>query len=1020
MNGFKKMIGTTLAAAMVAGCGTVTFAKHYDDVKDDHAAQTEISILTDIGVIKGTHEGKFSPDENVSREQMATLLFRLMLGRDDAGRVNTTDFTDLYEPYYNGAISWANAAGYILGTSATTFNPTGGITKQDAMAMLVRALGQDSEKMNEGYPWSYINAGIKLGLDRGLDGVAYDETLTRAETAVILYNALTSEYLIAKNTQSGNIYYESTSIIEEVFGYSMAQAQLVATNDYAIENSTVVKNGYVTLLCEKDGKSFYMTVKADDLDLEGDVNDYLGQSFRVIYAEENSRFTVLSAVPFSKTESFDTVKLDNDKGTVEIGGNKYTLVDEFSDELSTNNNELMLYAYDADGELELIEDNAELSELLGFYRVTLMFDGGSETAKRALIRVFEMDVLSIDDGKVNIADNKKEDDLTIHNEADAEDGDYVLYYYNPKTLELEISGILEIEAGTVKRITNSSAKIGENTYDLGNAAAGITAESIRNKLSLGHTASVVLYKDAIMAVIEGVTISDSSRYLTALSDAHRVYEDGSFRYVLTAFIDGEERNIYVKDSSAEEGKVYRYTERADVYTLIEPTVEDGIIISGRHEFIQSADGLDEIAYLIDSANGTTIELGGRNYYSMNKGDAEVLTSVAGLDNVRFVCGKNTVIVVNEDGRIMQRSGAYNSTITVNDGASVVAVFDNEVGSVETLKYLYISDGALGNYDLDAEFVRILAENGYVYEDGSAYVEYLVYNFATGEIETKLSRYGELTIGGDYRCGSDDTITDDTADVMVGGFVTGYTAGTVSVDGATFTLDENVKIIRITKDNKIENVKLSDLYMRNIEFIADHGNVTLIIEADEAEFSVDSDQNRIALTPDFDLSNFTDSKLSVKELTLGEEKLDTTGMTIAFGEGNTIVITPAEGKSFASGEYKLTFAIGVEEFSTAFSLVIIEVEIPETPEQPEQPETPDNGETETPETPDNGETETPENPDNGGTETPENPDNGETETPENPDNGETETPENPDNGETETPENPDRPEHPDRPDHPGRP
>ena len=561
MNGFKKIMSTTLAAAMVAGCGTLTFAKNFDDVNKDHDAQTEISILTDIGVIKGTHENKFSPDENVSREQMATLLFRLMLGRDDAGRVNTTKFTDLYEPYYNGAVSWANAAGYILGTSETTFNPKGGISKQDAMAMLVRALGQDNEKMNEGYPWSYINAGIKLGLDRGLDGVAYDETLTRAETAVILYNALTAEYLISKNTQSGNVYYESTSVIEEVFGYSMAHAQLISTNDYTLEDNTVIKNGYVTLLCEKDDKSFYMTVKADELDLDGAANEYLGQNFRVIYGEENDRYTVLSAVPFTKTESFDTVKLNNDKNTVEIGGSHYTLVEEYSDELSTNNNELMLYAYDGDGELERIETNAELSDLLGFYRVTLMFDGGSETAKRGLIRVFEMDELAIDDGRVNIADNKKEEDLNIRNEAEAEEGDYVLYYFNAKTMELEIAEILDIDSGTVKRITNSSAKIGDNTYDLGNAAAGISAESIRNKLSLGNTAAVVLYKDAIVAVIEGVTISDSSRYLTALSDAHRIYEDGSFRYVLTAFIDGEERNIYVKDGSAKEGKVYRYTER---------------------------------------------------------------------------------------------------------------------------------------------------------------------------------------------------------------------------------------------------------------------------------------------------------------------------------------------------------------------------------------------------------------------------------------------------------------------------
>ena len=65
----------------------------------------------------------------------------------------------------------------------------------------------------------------------------------------------------------------------------------------------------------------------------------------------------------------------------------------------------------------------------------------------------------------------------------------------------------------------------------------------------------------------------------------------------------------------------------------------------------------------------------------------------------------------------------------------------------------------------------------------------------------------------------------------------------------------MKIIRITDKNKIENVKLSDLYMHNIEFIADHGNVTLIIEGDAAEFRAEAAQNGITITPDFDLSWF---------------------------------------------------------------------------------------------------------------------------------------------------------------------
>ncbi len=918
MHNVKKYISTSLAALMVASCGTVTFAKSYDDVKDDNVAKTEISILSDIGVIKGTSDNEFSPAEFVTREQMSILLFRLMLGRDDAGRVNTTNFTDLYDPFYNGAISWANAAGYIIGTTHSTFNPTGGITKQDAMTMLVRALGQDNDKMNENYPWSYINAGIKLGLDRGLEKVDYTQTLTRAETAVILFNALTSEYLVGRITQNGNTYYESTSIIEEVFGYRMADATLISTNDYTVDGNRVVKNGYVTLECVNDDGTFKITVPYADLGLQGAANAHIGMKFRTIFSEEDGRYSVLSAVPMTTIEEFDTVTLNKDAGTVQIGENKYTLVTEYSDELSTNNNELILYAYDEDGTIEIVTDLDELETLLGFYRVTLMHDGESNVAKRAFLRVFEMELLDIDkNGKINIAGGKTDKEITVYNPEKAISGDYVLYYYNAGAKELRIASILDIVDGTVKRITRNTAQIGDKLYDLGNAAAGISAESIRQKLVLGTSATVVIYKGAIVAVEEGVSISRESQYLVALNDAYRIYENGTFRYVLTAFINGEEKNIYVTDSSATAGKVYRYTETAGVYSLIEPKVEDGIILSGNTEFIQNNGDIYEIAYIIDAANGTTVELSGRNYYTIHNGSASGIASVAGLSGVNFVCDKDTVIIVNDGGKIMQNTGSYASTIQVNDGARVVAVFDNEVGSVETLKYLYISDGSLGNYDIDAEFVRVLAVNGQVFENGVAYVEYLVYNFHSGKVETRLSKNAELTVGSDYRCGTDDTITTEIADVVLEGFVNGYTSSTVSIDGSTYALADGVRVIRLTSSNAVQNISIADVYMRNIEFISENGEIVLIIESDAPTFTAAYESEKVLVTPDFDLSNFAEGEISVTGLKLGEETVSTEGYTVAVTLEGKIEVTPAA--ALASGNYTLTFKIASKTFNVTFTV-----------------------------------------------------------------------------------------------------
>ena len=90
MRSMNKILSSTLAALLIAGSGTMVFAKDFSDVDDLSYGKTEIDMLSDIGVIKGTSDTEFSPDELVTREQMAAFLFRLMLNKEDAGRVNTT------------------------------------------------------------------------------------------------------------------------------------------------------------------------------------------------------------------------------------------------------------------------------------------------------------------------------------------------------------------------------------------------------------------------------------------------------------------------------------------------------------------------------------------------------------------------------------------------------------------------------------------------------------------------------------------------------------------------------------------------------------------------------------------------------------------------------------------------------------------------------------------------------------------------------------------------------------------
>ena len=911
----RRIFTALLAALMIAGSALTVGAKTYDDVKDDSRGAAEISMLSDIGVIKGTGEREFSPDEKVSREQMASLLFRLMLGRDDAGRENTTRFEDLYEPYYNGAISWANASGYIRGTSDKTFDPRGGITKQDAMTMLVRALGQENGTMNAGYPWSYINQAVRLGLDRNLEDVRYTDTLTRRECAVILANALTADMLVVRNAQNGASVTEATTIIEEVFGYEMTEAMLEATNNYAMGGDPVVKNGFVAFRTA-DGRRMVADATGTGV---SDSDAHLGETYRLVVKSGSGSDAILSAVPVSERKSYRSLSVDG--GKVKIGGESYVLVEKYSDALSTNDNELTLWAACEDGRYSLVKNTDELKPYLGFYRIEVV-DGAA--GKTALLMPLALGQLNVNaDGRINLADN--------------EEG-------------------CSVVSGSVSRITTGTVRIDGETYSLGNADAGILPDKIADQLTLGKNAVAVIDQNAVVGVIESVAAAKDSRYLTALTDAFRVYADGKFGYVMTAFLDGCEQNISVKNADAKAGNVYRYLETDGLYTLIPAEEKNGVLVSGSRAFIQKDGGLDEIALVIRSAKNASLVQVGRNTFALNAGDSELLSSVPALGSVTFIVDDDSIAAVCSDSAWTEKHGAAIGEIRIEDGASVTAVFDNEIGSVETLKYLSVNNGDFGSYSPDASAVRILALNGRVYENDRTLAEYTVYDYASGQIASVLSADAHLEIGADYRMGSDGLISARKAEVTSDGFVTGYTSGTISVDGVPYAMGKAMRTVRINKDNKIEDVKVTDLYMKHVEFVAVNGEIRLILEKGEASFTAELTEEGIAVKPDFSLSDFADARITVTGLEKDGEKLSVSGMKASV-RGDKILIELEEGTELEPGQYVVTFTVNSRSGSASFT---VEAKAEEQPAEPEQPENPENPET--PENPENPETaETPDNP-----------------------------------------------------------
>ncbi|BFL38582.1 S-layer homology domain-containing protein [Agathobaculum sp. NSJ-28] len=94
------------------------------------------------GIAEGYGDGKFGPDDPITREQFAAILYRFAqeLVYDVTAAADLSGYADAgsISGYALAAIQWANAEGIISGTSDTTLTPQGQTTRAQAAAMLMR------------------------------------------------------------------------------------------------------------------------------------------------------------------------------------------------------------------------------------------------------------------------------------------------------------------------------------------------------------------------------------------------------------------------------------------------------------------------------------------------------------------------------------------------------------------------------------------------------------------------------------------------------------------------------------------------------------------------------------------------------------------------------------------------------------------------------------------------------------------------------------------------------------------
>ncbi len=110
----------------------------YPDVNGENWFNVAVSTLTKAGIIAGYNDGKFHPYDRITRAEFATMLARFDL---TFGKIETTaTFPDVKGHWAQDYIEHAATRGWVLGYGDGKFRPDDNISRAETVAMLNRIL----------------------------------------------------------------------------------------------------------------------------------------------------------------------------------------------------------------------------------------------------------------------------------------------------------------------------------------------------------------------------------------------------------------------------------------------------------------------------------------------------------------------------------------------------------------------------------------------------------------------------------------------------------------------------------------------------------------------------------------------------------------------------------------------------------------------------------------------------------------------------------------------------------------
>ena len=776
MRNLKRALSLALASVMLMGMMVVgSSAASFPDVGAGDNTEA-ISVLNAVGVMLGDEDtGNFRPEDNVTRNEMAVILAKLILGSDADKYVGNCPFTDVP--------TWAQkyvAACYdnkiVAGRTESLYDGSAVVTAQEAAAMVLRVLGYQKLE-DQGTNWAQPVVAkaneIRLFTNVGSSATA---PLNRNQVAQLSLNALKSD--VVTSDIEKDIVIEGVVTIPGKVTYNKTEDKQGI--DFDGEDDKTLQ------LCEK--------LYEGDLKLTDGTPDGMGRP----------------GIQWSyKNDAIGTYATNADRTIVVDKGQ--TLTKELED---ANKNWKVTWSNGGATTVKLngADSNTSANVQVGDVVEIYMDDDVANAVGTVAITRYSVDEVTGD-----IATKGSGDDLQVripgfvgYTDADKLNGDYnalekddVIYYYK------DSEGVYTFAKADSFEGTYSGDKTGTPAKHIIDGDNYVANGSV-GALSLSKQTAYTFYTDAngYLILAQGI-------------------EEAASDYVVIQDIKFAQGTGGITGSEAVEARLVQMDGTVEVVKVASVKIDGTTYDDGSNKLVTTSGNDKSVNTAVSGTAGKvffTYSVNSDKEYELTKAsdditqaalanDAEIKNGEASMENVAGVAvNKNTIFVIaTENGG--KEFKVYNG---INEVPNVVLDSSNNLGAyvAESGIATHVYVGKYKSCDMSGDtvfFLKADPESKLSKKDGDTTIYYNTYKaIVDGEytlVEVKADSNGSVSLGDTVALGlftpaynSDGMITKITAKNVVekaagyklsgGSLLVGNDAYTCANDTLVFIMDED--------------------------------------------------------------------------------------------------------------------------------------------------------------------------------------------------------------------------------------